>query len=179
MRPAMLSWTKQQDPLRSCSSSCVAPHSMTAGIRPCSSIAYATIRLHSLHVTAHCSEPHTVCRHLQAQQVTPALAAIAIIGTSARLPSGICLKDPISAVPLDRWDADSSAMPAAAGSRFGGFVADWAGFDAQIFGIAPSEAAVMDPQQRLLLEVRAIDRLIHLHCVTIAFSWGVHGAVAF
>ena len=37
--------------------------------------------------------------------------------------------------------------------RFGGFVEDWASFDAACFGISPSEAVLMDPQQRVMLQV--------------------------
>jgi acyl transferase domain-containing protein len=36
-------------------------------------------------------------------------------------------------------------------ARFGAFIPDAAAFDAQLFGVSPSEAALMDPQQRLLL----------------------------
>lgn len=70
-------------------------------------------------------------------------------GSSAQLP--VCL-DHISSIPLDRWDTEGPRAPGL-GASFGGFVADWATFDAALFGITPSEAATMDPQQRILLEV--------------------------
>ncbi len=38
-------------------------------------------------------------------------------------------------------------------NRFGGFVKDWASFDAACFGTNPSEAMLMDPQQRVMLQV--------------------------
>ncbi|WP_204050814.1 type I polyketide synthase, partial [Microbispora siamensis] len=39
------------------------------------------------------------------------------------------------------------------GVRYGGYLDDIAGFDAEFFGISPREAAAMDPQQRLVLEL--------------------------
>lgn len=58
----------------------------------------------------------------------------------------------ISCVPFNRWDADQ-ASGATVGGRFGGFISDWAEFDANVFNVSPSEAAFMDPAQRVLLEV--------------------------
>lgn len=66
-------------------------------------------------------------------------------------------RDAITEVPADRWNVDELFDPdaAAAGkmvTRWGGFLGEIAGFDAEFFGIAPREAQRMDPQQRLLLE---------------------------
>jgi acyl transferase domain-containing protein/thioesterase domain-containing protein len=92
--------------------------------------------------------------------------AIAVVGVGCRLPGGIAsaadywrlLSDGVDAVgtlPEGRWDGFASPGDPAVGEigRHGGFLSDLAGFDAEFFGIAPSEAAAMDPQQRLLLEV--------------------------
>ncbi|WP_327364430.1 SDR family NAD(P)-dependent oxidoreductase [Streptomyces sp. NBC_01296] len=94
---------------------------------------------------------------------------VAVVGMACRLPGGIsspaefwsaCLlgKDLVSEVPADRWDMDAvfDPEPGVTGrtvSRWGGFVDDVAGFDAEFFGIAPREAVWLDPQQRFLLEV--------------------------
>ncbi|MEU7474409.1 type I polyketide synthase [Lentzea sp. NPDC042327] len=85
--------------------------------------------------------------------------AIAVVGMACRAPGARDLQDfwrllhsgesAISAVPSDRWDATTAPQDA----RFGGFVDDVAGFDAEFFGISPREAAAMDPQQRLVLEL--------------------------
>ncbi len=95
--------------------------------------------------------------------------AIAVVGMACRLPGGINSpeefwdalvsgRDLITDVPPQRWDADriyspESGIVGRTVSRWGGFIDDVAGFDAEFFGIAPKEAAWMDPQQRLLLEV--------------------------
>ncbi|MCP2253991.1 Acyl transferase domain-containing protein, partial [Prauserella aidingensis] len=54
-------------------------------------------------------------------------------------------RDAVGDAPDDRgWTLD--------GVR-GGFLADAAGFDADLFGISPREASAMEPQQRILLEL--------------------------
>ncbi|OIK05301.1 type I polyketide synthase [Streptomyces monashensis] len=94
---------------------------------------------------------------------------IAIIGLGCRLPGGIDTPealwrglldgiDAVGEVPPQRWRADDwhDADPSAPGrmtTRRGGFLDDVAGFDAEFFGISPTEARQMDPQQRLALEV--------------------------
>src|SRR5262249_23704942 len=66
--------------------------------------------------------------------------------------------DAITKVPADRWDVDAfyDPDPLAPGhmtTKWGGFLPDIAGFDADFFGITHREAAAMDPQHRILLEV--------------------------
>jgi malonyl CoA-acyl carrier protein transacylase len=94
---------------------------------------------------------------------------IAIVGMSCRFPGeanspeaywqllagGV---DAIGEVPPERWDVNAlydpdPDAPGKIATRFGGFLSDLAGFDADFFGITPREAASMDPQQRLVLEV--------------------------
>ena len=94
---------------------------------------------------------------------------IAVVGIGCRLPGGVDgpdrywkflqdAGDAITVVPGDRWDADAfyDADPMTPGrmtTKWGGFIDDVAGFDAEFFGITPREARAMDPQQRILLEV--------------------------
>ncbi|MBQ1076239.1 SDR family NAD(P)-dependent oxidoreductase, partial [Micromonospora sp. C31] len=94
---------------------------------------------------------------------------IAIIGLGCRLPGGIddptalwaALRaglDAVGEVPADRWDADAwhdpqARTPGRIVTRAGAFLDDVAGFDAELFRIAPAEARHMDPQQRVALEV--------------------------
>ena len=94
---------------------------------------------------------------------------VAVVGIGCRFPGGVLGPqsyweflangvDAISEVPSDRWDADAfyDPDPFARGrmaSKWGGFLPDVAGFDADFFGISPREAEAMDPQQRVLLEV--------------------------
>ena len=94
---------------------------------------------------------------------------IAVVGIGCRFPGDVTDpesywdllvdgRDAISTVPPDRWNADAfyDPDPLAPGrmtTKWGGFLRDVAGFDAEFFGITPREAAAMDPQQRVLLEV--------------------------
>jgi phthiocerol/phenolphthiocerol synthesis type-I polyketide synthase D len=94
---------------------------------------------------------------------------VAVVGIGCRLPGGVTspaelwelLLDGESAItrlPEGRWeqfghDSPEQVERLARTTRWGGFLDDVAGFDAEFFGITPREAAVMDPQQRLLLEV--------------------------
>ncbi len=94
---------------------------------------------------------------------------IAVIGVGCRFPGGVTdldgLWDFLAAgrsgvreVPRERWSwfADGSPEEAAAlagTTRWGGYLDDVAGFDAEFFEIPSGEADKMDPHQRLLLEV--------------------------
>jgi phthiocerol/phenolphthiocerol synthesis type-I polyketide synthase C len=94
---------------------------------------------------------------------------VAVVGIGCRFPGNVSGpedfwqfllegRDAITEVPGQRWDADAyyDSDPFAAGfatSRWGGFLPDVAGFDADFFGVSPREAEAMDPQQRVLLEV--------------------------
>lgn len=94
----------------------------------------------------------------------PRTEPIAIVGMGCRTPGGVGSldefwdllrmgRDTVSAVPEDRW-ADYSASPLLRDTvRYGSFLDDIKGFDAEFFGILPREAELMDPQQRILLEV--------------------------
>ena len=97
-------------------------------------------------------------------RVTP----IAVIGMGCRLPGGIDSPDKlweallrgddlVTEIPAERWDADDyydpePGVPGRTVSRWGAFLDDVAGFDAEFFGISEREATAIDPQHRLLLE---------------------------
>src|SRR3954449_13528937 len=94
---------------------------------------------------------------------------VAVVGIGCRFPGGVVGPeaywtflanggDAISEIPSERWDADAfydqdSFAPGRMSSKWGGFLSDVAGFDADFFGISPREAEAMDPQQRVMLEV--------------------------
>ena len=108
---------------------------------------------------------------------TPVVSeSIAIIGVGCRLPGDVNGPDAlweflterrsaITTVPEDRWQAFDDGAPHTAQAlaettRWGSFLGDIAGFDADFFGITPREASFIDPQQRLMLEV-AVEALEH------------------
>ncbi|OOK79431.1 beta-ketoacyl synthase, C-terminal domain protein [Mycobacterium kansasii] len=94
---------------------------------------------------------------------------IAVIGMGCRFPGGISEPEAlwrflwkghcaIGEVPAERWRPFDDGSPEVSATlarttRWGSFLGDIDGFDAEFFEISPSEAAKMDPQQRLLLEV--------------------------
>ncbi|MEV4218610.1 SDR family NAD(P)-dependent oxidoreductase [Nonomuraea sp. NPDC049725] len=94
---------------------------------------------------------------------------IAVIGMACRYPGGAgtvdgywdLLRDgrhAVREVPSARWDIDDyyDPDPRAPGgiyTRYGTFLDDVAGWDAEFFGLSPREALRMDPQQRILLEL--------------------------
>ena len=90
-------------------------------------------------------------------------AAIAVVGMGLRFPGGIDSLDSywdflqegrsaVGEVPSERGDWFEAGLVGDAG-RWGSFLGDVDSFDADFFGITPSEAAGMDPRQRILLEV--------------------------
>ena len=116
---------------------------------------------------------------------------IAVVGIGCRLPGGVTGPDSywrmltsgtdtIGEIPADRWNADEfydpdTFAPGRMASKWGGFIDDVAGFDAEFFGISPREAEAMDPQQRLMLEV-AFEALEHAGIASEQLS-GIRAAV--
>ena len=94
---------------------------------------------------------------------------VAVVGIGCRFPGGATGPeeywdllekgaDAIGEVPSDRWDGEAfyDPDPMAPGrmpTKWGAYLSDVSGFDADFFGISPREAVAMDPQQRVLLEV--------------------------
>lgn len=114
-------------------------------------------------------ERRALLERLQALQSRAAAEPIAVIGIGCRFPGSVQGpdsywrllsegRDAVGEVPENRWDTKAwySPDPLAPGKlscRYGAFLDDIAGFDADFFGISPREAVYIDPQHRLLLEV--------------------------
>ncbi|MFJ9363729.1 SDR family NAD(P)-dependent oxidoreductase [Nocardia sp. NPDC101769] len=93
---------------------------------------------------------------------------IAVVGIGCRFPGQVRNvddfwrllieeRDAVREVPADRWNATAfydhdAGRPGHMRTRTGGYLDDVSSFDAQFFGITPTEAARIDPQQRLFLE---------------------------
>ncbi|OBB45793.1 type I polyketide synthase [Mycobacterium sp. 852002-51961_SCH5331710] len=106
--------------------------------------------------------------HESSENSGSAVTPVAVIGMACRLPAGIDSpqrlwealvggEDLVTEIPSDRWDADEyydpePGVPGRTVSKWGAFLNDVAGFDAEFFGINEREAAASDPQHRLLLE---------------------------
>ncbi|MEV0636195.1 SDR family NAD(P)-dependent oxidoreductase [Streptomyces sp. NPDC050619] len=88
--------------------------------------------------------------------------AIAVIGLAGRYPGAadlgelwenlVTARDGVTEVPADRWDQARVTGEPGEVPQWGGFLDSVADFDALLFNVAPSEAAIMDPQTRLFLE---------------------------
>ncbi|GAA3025425.1 hypothetical protein GCM10017559_58880 [Streptosporangium longisporum] len=94
---------------------------------------------------------------------------IAVIGMACRYPGGADTTDDfwellregrnaVREIPATRWDIDDyydpdPRVPGGIYTRYGTFLEDVAGWDAEFFGLSPREALRMDPQQRMLLEL--------------------------
>lgn len=101
---------------------------------------------------------------------------VAVIGLGCRFPGDVngpdalwdfmsARRSAVTTVPDDRWQAFDDGTPRTAQvmadtTRWGAYLSDVAGFDAEFFGITPREADYIDPQQRLILEV-TVEALEH------------------
>src|SRR5262245_61815816 len=90
------------------------------------------------------------------ERMETSVTPVAVIGMGCRLPGGIDSPDKlweallrgddlVTEIPPDRWDADSyydpePGVPGRSVSRWGAFLDDVAGFDAEFFGISEREA---------------------------------------
>ncbi|MGE2690387.1 type I polyketide synthase [Mycolicibacterium pulveris] len=101
--------------------------------------------------------------------MSPASEPVAVVGIGCRLAGNITTPaqfwrflcqggSAVSEVPAERWEPYLRRDPRNAAvlrdvTRWGTFLDDLPGFDAEFFGVSPREAELMDPQQRLALEV--------------------------
>ena len=94
---------------------------------------------------------------------------IAVVGLACRVAGDVATpadfwnfliegRSAVREVPEERWEPYLKRDPRNAAvlrevTRWGTFLDDLPGFDAEFFGVSPREAELMDPQQRLALEV--------------------------
>ncbi|WP_081635440.1 type I polyketide synthase [Nocardia sp. BMG111209] len=123
-------------------------------VAPTLAYEYPTISELAEHIRQLCGGGADLRREPAAREIAPD-EPIAIVGMACRFPGAPDPEafwellrtgtDAVSAVPADRWTRDDV--------RWGGFLDDVRGFDAEFFGISPREAEHIDPQQRLVLEL--------------------------
>ncbi|HZO75613.1 MAG TPA: SDR family NAD(P)-dependent oxidoreductase [Ktedonobacteraceae bacterium] len=129
---------------------------------------YPTITLLARYIATAETTPEQLPGEQDASTL-PAEEAIAIIGMACRFPGGATTpeafwqllregKSAVAEIPSQRWDSEayydpSPDTPGKMYTRYGCFLEEIDGFDANFFGISPHEALRMDPQQRLLVEV--------------------------
>ncbi len=125
------------------------------------------------HALTH---PDDVPAHAGDGTTAAMVEPVAIIGLGCRMPGDVngpdelweflaARRSAVTAVPDDRWrpfddGSPQTASALAATTKWGSFLSDVAGFDAEFFGITPREADYIDPQQRLILEV-TVEALEH------------------
>jgi acyl transferase domain-containing protein/acyl carrier protein len=141
-------------------------------LEPTLAYEYPCVRSLAAHLAGDVAAPAPLTRRggVGGSPVGPVeRSPVAVVGAACRLPGGVASpedlwrlladgRDGARIVPADRWEADryldpDPTAPGKAYTQHGGFIDDLAGFDAQLFGLAPAEALRMDPQQRLLLEL--------------------------
>ena len=124
--------------------------------------AIATLAASMTHVSTD-TRPHAPAATPRAPpQIhdAPRLAAV-IVDVASKTPgaalTALTMTDPITPVPLSRWDPDTQPVSGQARvpPRFGAFIDQPFAFDAEAFGVNATEAASMDPQHRLVLHVAA------------------------
>ncbi|KAB8190930.1 acyltransferase domain-containing protein [Nonomuraea phyllanthi] len=122
------------------------------------------LRVYLKRVTVELAQARKRLTELEERSHEP----IAVVGMACRYPGGGTVEDfwdllrrgdsAVREVPPARWDIDAyynpePGVPGGMYTRYGAFLDDVTGWDAEFFGLSPREALRMDPHQRLLLEL--------------------------